>query len=221
MTKKNNRLMSILLSTIFIFTLSLGLSADTPAEVLKVAQEGLKQMKAGGLPGIFTDREAARIDFGFRVFTIKPNAFATDGKLTLHGMITPTDVYRFVVRENQTPIALLTVQKQDGKWVASAIGGKGLSNEVAAISNNWPKTKGYNLRFVRIWEAKADLMEISRKNEPIGFVPFESARISMNLSTSPSSAKALHYNSELQEDLRDIVLHRLSQMKQRKEADHN
>lgn len=221
MTKRNHRLMSIVLSTIFVFVLSIGLSAAPPAEVLKVAKEGLVQMKDGGLPGIFTDKKAAHIHFGFQVFTIKPAALENDTMSTLHGMITPTDVYRFVVREHNNPIALLTVEKLEGKWVVTSIGAKGLSNEVTAISNNWSKMKGYNLRFVRVWEAKADFMEVSKKNDPVGFVPFESARIAMNLSSTPASPDALYYNSEIQEHLRGIVLHKLSKMMELEESVNN
>lgn len=174
---------------VFLFLgMGFSLSAqDPPAEVLEAARQGLHG-------------ENLVLGFGFQVYTVNPAQLVDKPGEPLHALLIPAGMWRFVVLSEGLPQALITVDKVDGQWSAVSIGGTGLAKEITALRNQWPKNKGYDFRFLRIYQAKADLMEIREKSLPIGFAALESGRIALGI-----SGQALVYNSEIFETLREKV----------------
>lgn len=206
--RRINRLIPVMLSMMFVFGLSIGLTAEIPADVLKAAQEGLQVFKTGQFEMNWLSSEelaAAQLGYGFQVYTINPEILINDQELQLHKMVSPMDLYRFVIMADNKAVSLLTVGKENGVWTTTEFGAAELSREITGMLNAWPTRQGYSHRFIRIYEAKSDLLEISNGAEPMGFTAFESARIGLGLSDSQITPGVLFYNSELMEPLRESV----------------
>ncbi len=219
MNARVKRSLSIVLSVCFIICLSIGLAAgEPPTEITQAARQGVAQfLKPNDLPGGFplgdaeiSDWRAAEIGHGFQVYTINPQALVNDRDVTLHAMIIPTGVWRFVLNVKGNAALLVTVVHVDGKWRAVSFGGALLAKEVQTVSAQWPAQKGYETRFVRVFQAKADLIEINKGPQAKGFVPLRSAKLSLNMEYRDTKPDMLLVESEIRESLRETVVHNLS-----------
>ncbi len=208
-----SRWLCIALSVGFILFTSTGLTADAPPEILKAARKGLNQFLGQenlppGFPHEFSELNSIKhikIGYGFEMFTVSPDSLAADQESTLQGMLRPTGVWRFVVNLRGQAAALLTVAQVQGNWAMVSIGGAGLAKEVNRVTAAWPEKNGYKARFVRVFQAKSDFMEISRGTEPMGFVLFKSARIALQMDRYDIQPSTLVYQSEFIETLREMV----------------
>ena len=142
------------------------------------AQQGLAEYQQGKLQayaGLAPDNMAfdvssmeellqARIGHGFEIHTIKPQDVA-GGRTDLSGMATPTGSWRFVVQVGDKPIGLVTVELMDGRWQAVSFGGAGLAREYEAVRVAHGNSDGSNLRFIRVYQAQSDLLEVISTND--------------------------------------------------------
>jgi hypothetical protein len=170
-------------------------AADVPADVLKAAEKGVTNFP--GLTGV-------ELQQGFRVYTVSPaSLMECDG---LETAVTPTGMWRFLVTANGQPTGLLTVAQVNGEWTAVSFGGAGLAGEVSKVMAKWPTDKGYGFRFVRIYQARADFVEISNSgsSREAGFVPLTASRLALGLE-GEFDPQVLLYNSEIITPLRDVV----------------
>jgi hypothetical protein len=195
--------LSKVLMLVFFFLLSPCLSAQAPSPgVVKAAQQGLKD---------FCDGTSAsgnmHLGLGFRVHTVSPHALVNNRELTLEALVLPMDMWRFLVLENEKPVGLLTVVKEDQQWKAVSFGGAGLAMEIDSIGKNW---SGYTFRFIRVYQATSDFMEIMSGHDTLGFAPLKSARISLGIDSFVTGPGTLVYNSEILEPLREMVSRTLS-----------
>jgi hypothetical protein len=54
--------------------------------------------------------------------------------------------------------------------------------EVNKVMERWPMNQGYSYRFTRIYQARADFIEISNNGQSIGFVPLTASRVAFGMS---------------------------------------
>jgi hypothetical protein len=139
--------------------------------------------------------------------TVNPRDLVKNRELTLQGLILPMDMWRFLVLANETPVGLLTVVKVDRQWKAVSFGGADLAKEIDAIGKNWSR---HSFRFIRVYQATSDFMEIMRGHDTLGFAPLKSARVSLGIDNFDSGPGMLLYNSEILEPLREMVSRTLS-----------
>lgn len=161
----------------------------TPFEIQDTAKHGLPgfirslpedQVKSYGFS---TKSEAARttLNGGIRVYTIKPHVlFSYKKGMDVTRMITPTSMWIFPVLEGGRSKSLLTVDRMHGKWEAVAFGGSGLASQLEEVELRWPSSKGYDLTFVRVFQAKSDLVFIA-KGKTVMIAPLESAVVGLQL----------------------------------------
>jgi len=196
--------MILTFSILFIcfFSLSAGQGPDA---VRQAAENGIHQfVKNQNRPGLSTplSQMDIKIHLGFQVFSATPSALAETKNMT--DAILPTPMWRFLVTNQGQPFSLITVAEMDGQWQAVSIGGGQLAAEMSAVVDQWPAESGYNLRFVRIYQARSDFMEISKDNSVLGYVPLVSARASMGYG-SELKPTFLLTGAEIIQPLRTLV----------------
>lgn len=169
-------------------------SAPSP-EVIAAAQQGLVDF-----PGL----NGASLQLGFQVHTISPSALMSCSDLGT--VIVPTGLWRFVVVSGGQPLGLLTVAQVEGRWQAVSMGGAGLATEMGRVMKTWSRENGYQFRFVRVYQAMTDLVEISRVNDSrkAGYVPLTSARASLGIQGEFSTEVMLN-DADIITPLRDVV----------------
>lgn len=182
---------------LFIGFASAGFCAElAPSEeIIAAARQGLVDFP--GLTG-------ASLQEGFQVYTVSPAALMSVADL---GAITiPTGQWRFLVSCGGQPLALLTVAQVEGQWKAVSLGGAGLATEMSRVLKTWTPGNGYNFRFVRVYQAMTDLVEISRANDSreSGYVPLTSARASLGIQ-GEFAPEVMLKASEIITPLRDVV----------------
>lgn len=183
--------------------------ADNGA-ALQAAKRGLVQfaeqqqaIRPGSAPADFPlditdvgDLRQATIGHGFQVYTIDPKELLTRGDLP--SLARPTGEWRFLISLRGKPIGLATVQQVNGRFETVAYGGAVLAKDVDAAANAHGNGARSNLRFIRIYQARSDLLEVDRAK----FAPLHSARESLLLKKAGSQ---LVDGAELLEPLRAAV----------------
>lgn len=143
------------------------------SQALAAAQRGLgdyqqrkQQYYAGLLPSHMAlevsdlqELSQAQIGQGFEVHAIDPRELAA-GRTSLGGMAAPSGAWRFLVQVGDRAVGLVTVQRVEGRWQAVSFGGAGLAKELEALRRVHGNADGSNLRFIRIYQAQSDLLEV-------------------------------------------------------------
>lgn len=180
------------------------------AAAMQAAKRGLAQfaehqqsLRPGSAPVDFPlditdvgDLKQATIGHGFEVHTIDPKELLARGDLP--SLAKPTGQWRFVVSLRGRPIGLATVERVNGRYETVAYGGSVLAKDVEAAMSAHGNGARSNLRFVRIYQARADLLEVDRAK----FAPLHSARESLLLK---KNGDQLADSAELLEPLRAAV----------------
>lgn len=192
------------------------------AEALSAAQRDFAQfasaqmqLRGGGSPADFPldftdlqDLKNAVVSYGFPVYTVDP-ADLVAGRQTLHGMAKPTAQWRFVITLHDRPIGLATVERNNGRYETVEYGGSVLSKDVDAMASFHGNADKSNLRFMRIYQARSDFLEVVGQDGRARFAPLHSARESLMLRQRAAKAgKAgddLLEESEFMQPLRSAV----------------
>ncbi len=171
-----------------------------PASVVEAAQKGLlpllKAIPHGDLKHYnLSDEdmlEQAVPGTPFRINTITPDDILNYTQGTeVSEIISATPVWLVpVILENKVR-ALLTVDLMGAQWKAVAIGASGLAKEWDSIISGHPSSEGYRHTFVRIFQAKSDLVLLRHAERALGageqeIIPAESAKISLGLEEDKS-----------------------------------
>lgn len=218
------RLMSLSLFVFLIFSAYSGLLAEKvpPLEVVRAAQAGICDFAGAELaPGksIAASDKGMPVDpalhHGFQVYTVTPPELMNVKSSGLTSIISPTGLWRFVVLAGSQPVSLLTVAQVDGAWKAVSIGGAQLAGEVNRVIEKWPAKSGYSHRFLRIYQARTDFIEISRNGQSIGFVPLAAARVTFGITGAFDPGAVLHA-SEVTKPLQNIVAQTMIRSRNRK-----
>ena len=151
------------------------------------AQFVAHQLQRQGAPADFPldvadlqDLKGATVSYGFAVQTIDPQTLLA-GRGNMQSMARHANQWRFVIMLNERAIGMATVEKNNGRYETVAYGGAVLAKDldaVAAVHGNADKS---NLRFVRIYQARADLLEVVGQDGRARFAPLHSARESLLL----------------------------------------
>lgn len=152
------------------------------------------QNKSGTLPDGFPldirdvrDLKDARIGHGFQIYTVDPKDILA-GRGDIHGMAKPTGIWRFVINLHEKPIGLATLEQVNGKWETVAYGAALLAQDMEAWAANYGNADRSNLRFIRIYQAQSDFLEINGKEGDSRFAPLYSARHSLLLHSGKNDA---------------------------------
>lgn len=130
----------------------------------------------------FGELRKLTLGVGFEVNTIDPaslmyaNPSADLGRMS-HG----TDVWKFVILSEGQPVGLLEMNKVQGRWQAVGAGASKLAEDIVAAA---PLTGDGSFRFVRIFQATSDLIEVRGAGARSQFVPMPSARRTLALNSA-------------------------------------
>jgi hypothetical protein len=126
------------------------------------------------------DEATLTLGRGFQVYTIAPERILKD-RAGFSASCTPTDMWRFLVLDGERTVGLLTVAQVEGRWATVAFGGAQLAEEMQQVFATWTQETGYQIRFIRVYQATADFVEVSPGPGQAEFVPMTSGRIALNL----------------------------------------
>jgi hypothetical protein len=160
-----------------------------PDEVVQAAEEGL-----GPFLDAIPDRDLEHYGFEnqeqllqatlgkpFRVYTITPDKILNYSReMKLSSLISPTSLWFFPILYRGKARTILTVDSVNGQWKAVAIGSSGLAMQLEKVENMWPESEGHDHQFIRIFQAKSDLVVVSKKDTS-ELVPLKSAGMALKL----------------------------------------
>jgi hypothetical protein len=153
------------------------------AQALAAAQRDLAQFVAhqlsrkGAAPADFPldvtnmqDLKRASISYGFPVYTIAPDELLA-GRGTMRSMAKPVNQWRFVITIDQRPVGLATVEKSNGRLETVAYGAAVLAKDLDATAKRHGNADKSNLRFLRIYQARSDFLEVASDDGRGRFAP--------------------------------------------------
>jgi hypothetical protein len=159
------------------FALGLAASAlsmplpETSAEVAVAARAGLPAMLAA-IPerdlaaygfGTTVDRSAVGLGGPVEVLTLTPAEISRSAAAGDLPRTTSTSSWLIPVIAGGRTRCLLTVARMDGRLKAVAIGSAGLAAQLDALLAAYPAREGWQSAFVRVFQARADLLFVSRQ----------------------------------------------------------
>lgn len=192
------------------------------ADALGVARRDFAQFSAhqlqtrgGGAPIDFPlditdlqDLKDAVVSYGFALHTIDP-AELLAGRSSMQRMAKPTEQWRFVITLRDRPIGMSTVERHDGRFETTAYGAAVLAKDIDALAAFHGNADKSNLRLVRIYQARSDLLEVVAPDGRARFAPLHSARESLLLQQRANkdgkSTEALLDEADLVQPLRAAV----------------
>ena len=159
-------------------------AGEVPADVMKAAKEGFDRMIKGqkynsrfqklGFDSQ-EDIDKALVGEGFQVFTISPDDLFNDAALQdIKSVIIPINEWDFIIHVDGEAKCLLKVSYDSGRWFAFGMGSSILSKEINGIKKKWPASLGHDFRFIRVYQASSDLVELSQKGNVLGLIPLTS-----------------------------------------------
>lgn len=143
-----------------------------------------------------SDLKQATVGHGFEIYTVDPKELLARGDLS--ALAKPTGEWRFVISLRGKPIGLATVQKVNGRYETVAYGGAVLAKDVDAAMGAHGNSARSNMRFIRVYQARSDFLEVDRAK----FAPLHSARESLLMK---KAGNQLVDGAELIEPLRAAV----------------
>ena len=163
------------------------------SEALAVARSDFAQFSAhqlqtrNGAPPDFPldisdlqDLKDAVVNYGFTLYTIDPSELLA-GRSSMQRMAKPNEQWRFVITLHERPIGMATVERHNGRMETVAYGASVLAKDVDALARFHGNADKSNLRMVRIYQARSDLLEVVSVDGQARFAPLHSARESLLL----------------------------------------
>lgn len=128
----------------------------------------------------YADLRQVTLGVGFEVNTIDPAALAYAGKSAdLGAMTRGTGLWNFVVLSKGQPVALLEVGSANGRWQVLGAGASALARDVQAAAQGHARDGQF--KFVRVYQATSDLMQVRGADGSARFVPLMAARETLGL----------------------------------------
>jgi len=184
-----------------------------PSDVVQVAVEGLRPLLES-VPdedivnyGFSSKEELSQATVGepFRIYTITPDKIMHyTEEIELTSLISPTSLWIFPVLCRSEVRTLLTVDFVNGEPKAVAIGSSGLARQLALVKSKWPRSDGYDYKFIRIYQANADFV-LLLKNGVVKITPLDSAALILKLKKTAQGVYELYNPSEIIPKLIPIV----------------
>lgn len=137
----------------------------------------------------FGELRKVSLGAGFEVSTIDPAPLMFAKQTAdLSRMTRGTDTWKFMLLSGGRPVGLLDMNKVQGRWQAIGAGSSKLAEDLAASA---PATGAGAFRFVRIYQATSDLIEVRGADNIAHYVPLRSARRSLSLSDAAAKSATL------------------------------
>lgn len=194
-----------------------------PEEVVSAAEQGLisfsQNIPSQNLSqlGFLSQDEISKSQLGeaFQVYTIHPNDLLNFGQniSDITSLLTPANLWNFLILVNGQAKAVLTVDFFNDQWTAVGIGSSGLAIQLQKTIESWPLSSGYQYKLIRIYQARADFIEISQDGKVIGLIPLTSGRIAMGLADRNFNASDLHSPENILAGIISIVKENLQREK--------
>jgi hypothetical protein len=106
------------------------------------------------------DLSQATIGPGFQIYTVDAQELMA-GRGDLQAMAKPTGQWRFIISLHGKPIGMATVENVNGQFSTVAYGASVLAKDTDAAMAYYGNSARSNLRFLRIYQARADFLEVS------------------------------------------------------------
>lgn len=180
------------------------------AQAQAAAQRDLRQFVAqyarAGAQGVLDVADArelagVRVAYGFAVYTVDP-AELLAGRRGMRSLTAPTGQYRFIIMLGERPVGMATVEKVNGRFETVAYGAAVLARDVDASMRVHGNAERSNVRFVRVYQARSDMLEVSGGGG-LRYAPLHSARTSLNM--AKTSADSLIEEADILQPLRSAV----------------
>lgn len=172
-------------------------SAAAQRDLAQFVQHTLRTRASGLTPQFpldvadLAELKEARVAYGFQVHTVDPKELL-EGRSELRNMAKPTSQWRFVIAVNGKPVGMSTVEHHKGKWETVAYGAAVLAKDVDASMAAHGNAERSNVRFIRVYQAKADFLEVMAPNDSRAkFAPLHSARESLAMAKDGKAPGAL------------------------------
>ena len=137
----------------------------------------------------YGDLQKLSLGVGFEVNTIDPTALLYAGANADLGRLTrPTGLWKFVILSQGRPVGLLEMERVKGQWQAIGAGSARLAEDIVAAA---PKTGDGSFRFVRVYQARSDLLQVRGEDNRAHFVPMASARGALGLADATARRPTL------------------------------
>lgn len=176
-----------------------------------VAHQSQRQGSVSDFPLQITSLQElkhAKIAYGFAVHTIDP-ADLLAGRSNLRAMAKPVNQWRFVITINERPVGMATVERVQGRMETVAYGAAVLAKDLDFAAKQHGNADKSNLRFLRIYQARSDFLEVDSADGRGRFAPLHSARESLSLKQGAhamsASATPLLDETDLVQPLRAVV----------------
>lgn len=132
----------------------------------------------------------ARIGYGFPIYTVDPDKILA-GKGKMKNLARHANQWRFVILSGERPIGMSTVERVNGRFETVAYGAAVMSKDLDKLVAQHGNGDRSNLRLVRIYQARSDLLEVTGAGGNARFAPLVSARESLSMAkSSVGDAKA-------------------------------
>lgn len=207
-------------------TVAKAVAAKEPIGLRSSAESGLrtlindlsKDIPAGTLPDGFpfdindiSELKNAKLGMGFEVHTAHPQTLLAGGR-PFEQMLMGTGIWNFVVLVDGYPTALLEMEKVHGKWQVNGAGGSKLAQDVHLTTQ---QNAGRNaFRFVRIYQATADFLEVKDIEGKSRFAPLLAARQSLRMPANSALEQAAPTSVDVLPTLQGAVREHLARFKQ-------
>lgn len=125
---------------------------------------------------------------GFPVHTVDPSDVMSAGDLS--SVAHETTTWRFLVRAGGRTVGMMTVEHPPaGRWQVVSYGGAALAQELDAAFRRHGNADRSNLRFVRVFQAHADFLEVTDAADgQRRLLPLQAARASLSLPAAAPDA---------------------------------
>ena len=176
-----------------------------PKEVMRAGTNGLKLWWKAIPPqdiekyGFERQTKFEDLSLGqpYCVMTINPQQLAAaSNQQDIRSILTATNMWLFPVLQRGKPGALLTVDLMGKEWKAVGIGSAGIAGELDMMEHTWTDEEGFGKIFVRVFQATCDILLIV-KGDSVNVVPFESARVALNLEKTREGVSDIYAVSEV------------------------
>jgi len=128
----------------------------------------------------YADLRQVTLGAGFEVLTVDPVPLMYASRTAdLGRMAKSTGVWKFEILSKGQPVGLLEMNRVNGRWQAVGAGSAKLARDVYAAAGASPDGA---FRFIRIYQATSDLMEVRGRGNASRFLPLPSAQRSLSLS---------------------------------------
>lgn len=126
---------------------------------------------------------------GFEVLTVDPAPLMYASRTASLGrMAKSTGVWKFLILSKGVPVGLLEMNRIDGRWQAVGAGSAKLARDVSAAAAAAPDGA---FRFIRIYQATSDVLEVGGHGNAERYLPLPSAQRSLSLPGAKMASGAM------------------------------